>query len=855
LTIVAALAGSAFAQAPTLTINGVTSSTNGAQVDVPFGSRIVIEIADVTAPNGNYAFLGALNHNSKSTGFWLSQQTVPPFIKPWTLLTGIPTADIEAKYSVDIFPDTKGSPNVRLDSSGKALLVYTVPSFSSSTPPFSVFMQAVTRDSQNVLDVSNGLELKLHAASINASYTLARGADQDTFAIGSLSFQTDPSAATYSQLFAGPFDVLVISASGFFPLIKNEAIDDSLNLTSFESFGRNKVGRYRENPDFNRIWIPAVTSDGKTIPARDLYRIRDKGSLLSGFMIVNQGENPNTPGQKVFFPVGSMRQDPNDPTNINYYQRDVLIGWDGVHACVATTDTNADPKLQVPHVFIMAIDGTTPYTDSLGAPTAMMEVTPQHDPPFPTIPLNAAIGCKNRIYFFGSESVNFTDFGNKSLYWVPLAGGAPTLVQVDPIRFNNLQFRAMDEDSELVSDDGSVGVFVGQYDNKTEDYFAVNSVSNPNRAVNISGWRAQTKIAQAGQATDGTSYCNISPGGKWLAYCTDKSGPDDLFLAATDGSSAENNKRLSNAFGGQANDCRDPNFVDENNLVFFYGNDQGSVFAMDLYRYEIAADRFTNLTKTSGEISPPYTALGKVHSRGEFFSDSRRFLYFLRDAATTKGGRDAANVVGLDTTTWTVFDLTGSEFSGGFVPDVNGSVDGSQNNSQAFTWGFMRGGGPLKNIIFFKAYFADADIKVDQLFLFDMENPFAALPLTAFIDDSLFIRNITPTVFGPFAAFSSGIGIDQSFQKLYMIDVSHLSLKVLDTNLAVQNGSFAWLPPIVQGPTATPGSLSWVVGVDPPVNPFTGVQMRFLDLEPGAAIKTFTIVGGSELDHVIEVHR
>src|SRR5262245_48344738 len=449
----------AFAQAPKLTINGVTSDTNGAQADVPFGSRLVVEIDDTLNPNGRFAFAGALDHNSLSVGFWLRQKQSPPFTQPWTLVTGIPTSLIEAEYSVDIVPDVSGSPLVHLNGSGKAVLVYQVPAFPPGTPNFSVFLQAVTRDAQGQLDVTNGIEIMLHEATLGASFTVARGPALEDYRVGKVSFVGNPTTATYTDVVPGSFHTLSIGAVGFFELIRAEDVTSpTLDLTSVDSVNRNKVGRYRENEEFQRITIPAATTPtGQSIPARDLYRVRDTVNSLTGFLIVNHGENPNTPGVRAFAVAGSFRQDKETPS-LEYYLPEVLIARDNLHAFVGTVDSNpAVPKQVTPHVFVMALDGSTPYTDNLGAPSAQKEVTPTNDPTWRTMPINATFNCGNRIYFFASDSDQFKQFNNKKLYSVPSdASAAAIVVQVDPLRKNQQAFRSMEEDSLLTSADGKV---------------------------------------------------------------------------------------------------------------------------------------------------------------------------------------------------------------------------------------------------------------------------------------------------------------------------------------------------------------------------------------------------------------
>ncbi|MFO0981556.1 MAG: hypothetical protein U1E76_07345 [Planctomycetota bacterium] len=857
LSAMCLVAPPSFGQAPTLTINGITSNVNGAVVDTPFGSRIVVEIADVGNANGSYALAGAFAHNANSVGWWLAQAGTYPFIKPWPLLTGIPTSVIEAEYQTDLYPDSSGAPFIKLNAQGRATLIYQIPSKDHFPPGFtaSVFFQAVTRDAQSNLDVTNGLELFIHAASLSGRLTLARGtvggADNLSVEIGTLRFDGDPSGATYTRDLTGPFDTGDVAATGFFELIKNEASDTG-NLTSFQAWSRLGVGRYRENANFARLVIPAATAPGgKAIPARDLFRIADLTQSTSGFLIVNQGENPNTPGVRAFLVPGSMRSDPSfTGLNKEYWQHEILLGWDNLHALVAVKPNDLT---QPDHLFIMTLDGSTPYTDPVTQlPSSLLEITPAHDPVWLRLPTNAAAVTRDRFYFFGSANQNFTNFDDHGLYVVPLDGStSPVAVTVDPLRKNNQDWRGMDEKSTLVSNDGSTFAFIGQYDTKTEDWYALNVVTNPTHAINISGWTEDTKLDQPGTATDGNALAGISPSGRWVAYYKDRSNADDLFLASTDGSFAENNKRVSSVFGSGVDDGRDPVFTDDDHLVFWYGSDSGPPFKMDLYRYRISDNSYYNLTNTSGERVLPFTKTGTIYSRGEFFSASRRYMYFIRDNRKTSQGNELANVIGLDTVSWLVFDLTGSEFSSGWVPDVNGSIDSS--SPKAETWSFMKGAGSMKNLMFFKAYYADRTPKTDQLFLFDTENPFSAIPLSNLTQADFFMRNISPASFGPFVAFTGSD--DSTSQSVYVLDVSHLQLSLLDSNKSIQNGSLVFLPPIAQGNDAAPASLVYVIGTTPEANPTTNVQARFLDLEPGATPVTFPIVGGSELVHVLNIDR
>ena len=286
--------------------------------------------------------------------------------------------------------------------------------------------------------------------------------------------------------------------------------------------------------------------------------------------------------------------------------------------------------------------------------------------------------------------------------------------------------------------DGKAGIFpIGG--NTTSsirdmDYIAITNI-NPTTdptVKNITAFKSSTRVQTPGQSGVGSTSLRaaISPDGKNAAIIVGANGTASASIAIVpmDGSKAGSVAPFTPAlFDPQVDTFGEVLWLTNSKLLFSAGTVSTS---MDFYIHDIASTPTTiNLTRTTtGAKTAPFTKggnSGNIAVRGSFFSDNRKWFYFIRGFTSTSDGV-TTNVVGIKAATNELFDVTGKEFSSGGAPDIRAV------SSSVYTWQWRRH--PVTNEMLFIAAKDTGNTATrgdDEIWRFNPEFPWWAVQLTA----------------------------------------------------------------------------------------------------------------------------
>ena len=494
----------------------------------------------------------------------------------------------------------------------------------------------------------------------------------------------------------------------------------------------------------------------------------------------------------------------------------------------------------------MAVDGSTPFA---GGTSAVYDVTP--DPQLPHVMIEASFIGKEKAIIGTSEDWNAASKEN-FYHWAPIRSeGSVQIVPFDDVpSHSGNTIRVIDEDSTIWSEDGSVMTFVAETQ-QAADVFVIRMNETPVAARNISRWSERKNIRDAGEALDGTAgFLAVSPNGTRVAYCVTASNREDVWIADADGSTAGQNLHVTidtKFTHPSMNDARDLQWMNEDDLVFYFGDDTNP-FDMDLFRYQASTQAVSNLTVSNAdgvdESQPPFTRVGTIHPRGHFVGPSGRYLFFFRDGAPPSQGADAVNLIGVDSHTWQVFDLTGNEFSDGWVPSIKGT-----DSSPAGSEFFVRSSGCDNSFYWFRTALAGESFD-HQIFGFDADFPFAAFPLTRFSGAGAWrINDLVPGGFGPVAVAAAGTSV--SAEDIYIVDLLHARLTNLTaTGNAITHSSDGIRFAEPRGDN--PAGVIYAYGTGPSERPNVGVRVDFFRVDESGTLPTsITGVPYDEFFHVL----
>ena len=763
-----ALPGAAFAQNTTLTINGATNSDNSSTVDVPAATTMTVTIANSALAGRPYGLFAATANNAAVTGWYLDENGGTSK-KPFPVVTGVATSVVEADYSpLDISPDRGSNPRVRLDINGNVTLNFKVPSTASGT----LYLQAVALESSGTsTDFSNAIEVNFVAPGTAARAIVSQSTTTvNAVQFGVLEFSGgDVNGATFTAV------------SGL-----SNIIPDGISMADINEWATHQSGttadKAREvdwrsatfgpalnndNNEYPRIQLPAAGS----VPERELLRCFDNVTGEGFFLVINRGDNPNTPGTDVFGITGTRKRDNSAPTT-NQWKGSIVVSPDGTVAAGIYDDTASDPKL-----FVFTTDGSQPWNTG-GGPTGFVDVTPAGTKNFSQAnTLRAAIFSDNFLWFTIDFATTADADGrnDQRVYGVNIrsVNPAPTQVTINPnTGYNTTTATAVvdtvaDRSFLRPSGDASLVCFLagdtfvavsGQVPDHMQkgDWYCVYEAA-PTSAVNLTKFRlypaltgTAPKMAVPGEAYNGVNgQAILSPDGSKLAFVSIHSeengttgGEDDeVYCCATsdadgnlegddagdtlfDGGQVSTNARIASAsLSNTLDDAVDLYLADGNNLYFFYGLDTSATDrTMDLFHFDASTGVLSNVTRPS--LVAPYTTAGTVLPEGFFVSPNGRYFYFARalTAASTK-----TTLVGVDTVTKKAFNITGNEFSGGTTADTFNPSGVGDN----FSWHLSYFGGLYPSLCTFSAATTAAATASQHIWLFDANFPTAAIQITA----------------------------------------------------------------------------------------------------------------------------
>ena len=338
----------------------------------------------------------------------------------------------------------------------------------------------------------------------------------------------------------------------------------------------------------------------------------------------------------------------------------------------------------------------------------------------------------------------------------------------------------VDRQPIVSADRKSLAVSYGQ-SSSIENIAVVTAVTSGSHAVtNVTAFPVNTTILETSDTHDGFGgTMRFSPDGTQIAFTQLASGDQVPSVVRADGTQAGTVEALLSdvGSGGQFDftyfdNCRDVYLTaDNNHLMFFQGewkngppNDRFDFFVLNL-----TSGTFTNLTRTLATMSlnGPFTAEDPnntpptIDPAGYFLSPNEKYLYFFRDLRLATVGIDRLNVVAvsvepvgpLSQPTFEMVNVTGTEFAAlpsqspptngtdDIVGDGSGAIDGSSTYLKLRRVG---GDGPFADFAYMRARYADTGVggehddkrNIDQLWLFDLNNPAPAFVLTDFRENA-----------------------------------------------------------------------------------------------------------------------
>jgi len=186
------------------------------------------------------------------------------------------------------------------------------------------------------------------------------------------------------------------------------------------------------------------------------------------------------------------------------------------------------------------------------------------------------------------------------------------------------------------------------------------------------------------------------------------------------------------------------------------GTDQFAPPGMDLFVYDIPTNFMLNLTRTDGSDTG-FGAFGKIVPAGYFASPDGSYAYLLRSGNLAVPAPDdlhVMNVIGTSANNFVTFSITGSEFGGSGIPDLDvppGDVTSPVETAAALR--FIEGSGVQDGMLYWAAHYKGGN-DADNLFGFNLKTPFVAFAGANVTSPGVHVSDITPDPFGGKVAFS-----------------------------------------------------------------------------------------------------
>lgn len=536
----------------------------------------------------------------------------------------------------------------------------------------------------------------------------------------------------------------------------------------------NRPARNNENREFPRIMLPGN---------RELFHWRDEATKVFGFGILFRDTNT----WRNLTPVSGVTADnfafTNTNVNVSPWEYEVTVTPDGNRA-VAVLDqaTNTLDRL-----FVMNLEPGGVFAN--GKP--IFEAVPTLSDSlwftrvFEGSMEVASDGQGSWVAFFGTTNLATAGLGGYPLrvYRANLgqSGSAPAFAT------STIALQRIDRIMFASPDRTQIGLIAGTVSQslaaQNEDVYVIKNITSiGNSTVDLSGVVGTFSIAETNDSTDGgLGLFQWSPDGSKIAFAREESTTGRfLRVVATDGSSSGQTQDLVKDVT-EAGPFDKVDFPigrgyewakDSRHLLFFQGmlGLIGLLDRMDLFVIDNTTGVVRNLTRTggSGSSGTPFTLFGpwnppstssefrpNLEPCGTFKSHSGDWVYFFRELRGVFGAYDRQNLVGVsigvapgDTVpTFEMLNLTGTEFEAldgqplpafGTPDTYSGGTLAGDSVPEYHKVRFVGGTGPYKDFVYFNAQLGnltpgDPRIDVDQVFMFDAENPAPAIQVTQFV--------------------------------------------------------------------------------------------------------------------------
>jgi hypothetical protein len=347
----------------------------------------------------------------------------------------------------------------------------------------------------------------------------------------------------------------------------------------------------------------------------------------------------------------------------------------------------------------------------------------------------------------------------------------------------------------------------------------------------------------------------ISPDGRHAALIVGANNAvgTGIAIVRTDGSDAGSVTTFTTAdFDPQVDTFTELHWLSNTALLFAAGS---APQVYDFYVRDIAAPPKTiPLTKTTtGSKVPPFTqggSTGNIAHMGSLFSDNRRYFYFVR----ARSGHPAWNIVGIDTRTLALIDITGSEFSGGTSSPILAA------RTNVASWYFRRH--PTTNEMLFVAAKADGTKtrRDDNIWRFDPETASPAVQVTANkghtarIEDVQRIDDLTLDPLGAYLAWTQGKGTAAADPENLFVQAWPAGQPIQiskspppGTEQGIRHGSIHFTPP------PTPG-ICWVQGTGSRSEPAKNAVALWSMLLPGMAPLRLSGIPVATAKHILPLN-
>ena len=762
----------------TLSVNGqATSGLNGDFFRVEKGTVMTLVISNAGHAGGLFGLYAAQADNGSATGWWLDS-TVDP-IDPLAVLTG-PSTVVLSSYlfsndglAVTFDPPRAGSPSLTLDGSGDKVLRFRIPESLSLS---SINIQVATQLPGAIqFEYSDGVTLDFSSPPVSAArLVISRdlGGSVDSVEFGVLQFNLLPSLGLYTpDATLTDVDVLpvLLSSPSQWQSHSSGGVDHADDIDVFRD---DRPAVRFDNDAYPRISLPpnagadGVFGNADDVPARDLLRCMNNGTGNEFFLLINRGSNPNVAGDFHIIAGSSIA---------GTWFPNVAFNADGTRMFAAIDSQGANTD----QAFLFSTDGSVPFG---GAESA--EITPGNLSSLVYAGRHVGFTAENVYYVFndlvedgGADADGFAHH----LYSAPILSSAPVAneISIPTTGANQVSPDIVGEGSLISSADGSILVFLaGDFfstvpvDNLQEaDWYRVRdssplTASNFTQMAFVSEDGSLPKFFVPGEAFDGTAgFASLSPEGRRLAFVAqhhDENGSggeddDEVYLVSTNGTETagllakpiSTNGRFDSVGNPNFNNAQDLYLYSDTELMFFYGvniTEHTGTRRMDLFHYNSLDDVLTSVTGTSGETEIPFSIRGNVYPEGYFVSQNDQYLYFARG---TTDGSGVTNLVGVDLTGVSAFNITGAEFGG--VPVEATERLGARSDNHAFQlhYASAANGG----LMYFAGRVTSPVATLGQeVWAFDADFPFGAFRLTDETNGAGFVattvETLTPDPFG-----------------------------------------------------------------------------------------------------------